>query len=87
MPAEKKHEILIDGDAWDERVFKNKHECINDWLRSKNSTGKSQRTLNAYSRTHARFFHEHFPDTHPSEVRRRPWNGTGRIRIRSQSMV
>lgn len=61
-------EVLLDSDVWEDRVFKNKHECINDWLRSKNSTGKSRRTLNAYSRTAARFFHDHFPDTHPSEV-------------------
>jgi len=67
MP-EKKHEVLLDADVWDEKVFKNKHECINDWLRSKNSTGKSRRTLNAYSRTAAKFFHEHFPDTHPADV-------------------
>ncbi|WP_096389600.1 tyrosine-type recombinase/integrase [Halopenitus persicus] len=66
--AAKKYEVLLDSDTWEERVFKNKHSCINDWLRSKDSTGKSRRTLNAYSRTAARFFHEWFPDTHPSEV-------------------
>lgn len=67
MP-QKKHEVLLDADVWDKKVFKNKHDCINDWLRSKKSTGKSRRTLNAYSRTAAKFFHEYFPDTAPSEV-------------------
>lgn len=63
-----KYDVLLEADLWEERVFKNKHECINDWLRSKDSTGKSRRTLHAYSRTAARFFHEFVPDTHPSEV-------------------
>ncbi|MCY4730458.1 tyrosine-type recombinase/integrase [Natronomonas gomsonensis] len=68
MPREKKHEVLLDADVWDHKVFKNKHDCINQWLRRKDSTGASRRTLNSYSRTAAKFFHEHFPDTHPSDV-------------------
>jgi len=68
MAPEKKHEVLMDADTWDKKVFKNEYECINDWLRSKDSTGASRRTLNSYSRTACKFFHEHFPDTHPSEV-------------------
>lgn len=68
MMASSELEVLLDGDVWEDKVFRNKHECINDWLRSKDSTGNSRRTLNAYSRTAARFFHDHFPDTHPSEV-------------------
>lgn len=67
MPG-RKDELLIDGEAWDEYVFKNKHDCINEWLTSKHSTGNSKRTLNAYSRIANRFFHDHFPDTHPSDV-------------------
>lgn len=66
--ASRKYDILLDADEWENRVFQNKHDCINDWLRSKDSTGKKRRTLNAYSRVAARFFHEWFPDTHPSEV-------------------
>lgn len=68
MPEKKYHDILLDGDTWDTRVFQNKHEAINDWLRSKDATGKSRRTLNAYSRTANRFFHDQFPDTAPHEV-------------------
>lgn len=65
--AEQKHDVLMDADEWEQKVFKNKHECINDWLRSKESTGKSRRTLNAYSRIACRFFHEFVP-THPEEA-------------------
>jgi len=61
-------EVLIDAETWDHQVFANEHECINDWLRSKASTGKSGRTLNAYSRVACRFFHEHFPDLAPADV-------------------
>jgi len=34
----------------------------------KQSTGCSHRTLNSYSRTLKKFFHEHFPELTPSEV-------------------
>ncbi|WP_207587200.1 tyrosine-type recombinase/integrase [Halomontanus rarus] len=67
--AEKKHEVLLDADLWERRVFENEHEAVNEWLRSKNSTGKKRKTLNAYSRTAAVFFHEVIPDTAPDEVR------------------
>lgn len=68
--AEKKYDILLDDEEWENRVFENKHDCINDWLRSKDSTNKStsRRTLNSYSRTAARYFHEFLPEVHPSEV-------------------
>lgn len=66
--TQQKHEVLMDADKWDNKVFRNKHDCINQWLRRKDSTGASRRTLNAYSRTAARFFHEFFPDTDPAEV-------------------
>ena len=59
---------LIDGETWDLRVYKNKHSCINDWLERKHDTGKSRRTLNAYSRVAAKFFHHQFPEKHPSEI-------------------
>jgi len=68
MAPEKKHDVLMDADVWDKKVFQNKHDSINQWLRRKDSTGASRRTLNAYSRTACKFFHEHFPDTKPSEV-------------------
>lgn len=69
--AEKKYDILLDDEEWENRVFENKHDCINDWLRSKDSTNKStsRRTLNSYSRTAARYFHEFLPEVHPSEVK------------------
>ncbi|WP_049996354.1 tyrosine-type recombinase/integrase [Halococcus sediminicola] len=69
MP-ETKYEVLLDADRWEDRVFKNKHDCINDWLRNKDSTNKSasRRTLNSYSRTSVKFFHEFSPDVHPADV-------------------
>ncbi len=69
MTEKKYDELLMDGETWDQRVFKNKHDAINEWLRSKDSTGKSRRTLNAYSRTANRFFHEQFPEVAPDDVR------------------
>jgi integrase/recombinase XerD len=53
---------------WDEQVFENKHDCINDFLNSKENTGKSLRTLNGYSRILRKFYHEHFPGLHPQET-------------------
>jgi len=69
MMPKKKYDVLLDADVWDEKVFQNKHDCINEWLQSKDSTGKSRRTLNAYSRTAAKFFHEIAPNTHPADLR------------------
>jgi integrase/recombinase XerD len=66
--AEKKYEVLMDADNWDEKVFRCEHEVINKWLRSKASVDNSRRTLNCYSRTTAKFFHEVFPDLHPEDV-------------------
>jgi integrase/recombinase XerD len=65
-----KYDVLLDHEEWEKRVFKNNHDCINNWLRSKDSTNRSgsRRTLNTYSRTSARFFHEFYPDLHPSDV-------------------
>jgi len=56
------------ADEWYEKVFWNKHDCINEFLERKQATGTSLRTLNAYSRTLKKFYHEQFPDTHPSET-------------------
>jgi integrase/recombinase XerD len=65
-----KYDVLLDADKWEHRVFENKHDCINDWLRNKDSTNKSasRRTLNSYSRTAAKFFHEFNPDIQPADV-------------------
>lgn len=65
-----KYDVLLDHEEWEKRVFKNNHDYINNWLRSKDSTnrGGSRRNLNTYSRTSARFFHEFYPDLHPSDV-------------------
>lgn len=63
-----KYDVLLDADAWERKVFENKHDCINDWLQSKHSTGKSRRTLNAYSRVACEFFHEFVPETAPADV-------------------
>jgi integrase/recombinase XerD len=61
-------EFLFTGESWEEKVYRNKHRMINDWLRSKETTGKSRRTLNAYSRTARKFFHEEFPELDPEDV-------------------
>lgn len=63
-----KYDVLLEAETWERRVFENKHDCINDWLRSKHSTGKSRRTLNAYSRVACEFFHEFVPETAPADV-------------------
>lgn len=59
---------LYTGETWEENVYRCKHEILNDWLRSKETTGKSRRTLNAYSRTANKFFHEEFPELEPRNV-------------------
>ncbi|GCF15046.1 recombinase [Haloarcula mannanilytica] len=61
-------EFLFDGEVWEKKVYRNKHTEINDWLRSKETTGKSRRTLNEYSRTAKKFFHEEFPELDPEDV-------------------
>lgn len=55
-------------DDWYEKVFENKHESINDFLQQKEAMGRSPRTLNAYSRTLQKFYHEQFPDISPAET-------------------
>lgn len=61
-------EFLFTADSWEEKVYRNNHRVINDWLRSKETTGKSRRTLNEYSRTAKKFFHEEFPKLDPVDV-------------------
>lgn len=56
------------ADDWNETVYENDHEVVNEFIRKKQSTGCSHRTLNSYSRTLKKFFHEQFPDLTPSEV-------------------
>jgi len=60
---------LLDADRWEDRVYETKHDCLNQWLKRKHATDRcGRRTLNAYSRTAARFFHHVYPGTHPSEL-------------------
>lgn len=56
------------ADDWYETVYENKHDVVNEFIRKKKSTGCSHRTLNSYSRTLKKVFHERFPDTSPSEM-------------------
>jgi integrase/recombinase XerD len=53
---------------WEKTVLDNKHDAVNQFLQSKENTGKSKRTLNAYSRILQKFYHEHFPDLTPQET-------------------
>jgi integrase/recombinase XerD len=54
------------ADDWYETVYENKHDAINDFI--KQTTGRSPRTLNSYSRVLKRYYHEHFPDLSPEET-------------------
>jgi len=56
------------GDDWYETVYRNKHSEINEFLDRKANTGRSHRTLNAYSRVLQRFYHDHFPELKPGET-------------------
>lgn len=56
------------GREWETRIQENKHEEINDFLRRKEITGRSPRTLNAYSRILRKFYHEQFPQLTPGET-------------------
>lgn len=56
------------ADEWYDTQIENKHDAINDFLRSKETTGRSPRTLNEYSRTLYRFYHEHFPELTPQDT-------------------
>ncbi|ELZ80170.1 XerC/D-like integrase [Haloferax gibbonsii ATCC 33959] len=56
------------GEQWERQIQENKHEEINDFLRRKQITGRSLRTLNAYSRILRKFYHEQFPELTPGET-------------------
>jgi len=56
------------ADDWYETVYENKHDAINDFIKQKQTTGRSPRTLNSYSRVLKRYYHEHFPDLSPEET-------------------
>jgi integrase/recombinase XerD len=46
----------------------NKHEVVQDFLQKKQSLGRSTTTLENYSQTFHRFFHDYFPQLSPEEV-------------------
>lgn len=56
------------GDEWYETTYENRHDSINQFLKSKETTGCSPRTINEYSRTLKRFYHREFPDLEPKET-------------------
>ncbi len=56
------------ADDWYETIYENKHEEINKFIRQKKTTGRSARTLNAYSRILKKFYHEQFPEISPAET-------------------
>lgn len=56
------------SDEWYTKVYENKHNCINEFVRQKRATGRSDRTLNRYSRVLQKFYHSHFPRLSPGET-------------------
>lgn len=46
----------------------NRHDAVNEFLRSKQSMGRSDRTLKKYSQVLYKLFHEYFPDKEPGEI-------------------
>ncbi|ADE02746.1 tyrosine-type recombinase/integrase [Haloferax volcanii] len=56
------------ADDWYETVYENKHESINEFIKRKQVTGRSERTLNAYSRILKKFYHEEFPELRPEDT-------------------
>jgi len=53
------------ADGWYETVYENKHEEVNEFLRYKQSVGRSHRTINAYSRILKKFYHDNSPEATP----------------------
>lgn len=51
-----------------EIIYENKHNSVDYFIERKKVLGRSPRTLNAYSRTLNRFFHDEFPDHQPGEI-------------------
>ncbi|WP_239524298.1 hypothetical protein [Halogeometricum borinquense] len=60
------------ADDWYETVYENKHESINEFIKRKQVTGRSERTLNAYSRILKKFYHEEFPELRPEDTEQYP---------------
>jgi len=56
------------GGEWETTTIDNKHDTVNEFIQRKADMGRSDRTLNSYSRTLREFFHEAFPETVPAEV-------------------
>jgi integrase/recombinase XerD len=56
------------ADDWYDTIYENKHDAINDFIKQKQTTGRSPRTLNSYSRVLKRYYHEHFPDLTPEKT-------------------
>lgn len=57
------------GDEWYSTVYENRHSEVNEFIQQKQNLGRSERTLNAYSRILREFFHDEFSDLTPGEVR------------------
>ena len=56
------------ADQWYETIYENKHDTVNEFIRRKQVTGRSERTLNAYSRILKKFYHEEFPELQPEDT-------------------
>jgi len=56
------------ADDWYETIYENKHDTVNEFMMQKQTTGRSHRTLNSYSRVLRRYYHEHFRDLTPEET-------------------
>lgn len=52
----------------DEKIYDNKHPEVTEFLQKKQAMGRRTRTLNEYSRTLQRFFHDIYPDHQPHEI-------------------
>lgn len=50
------------------KIYENKHGEINRFIKRKRATGRSEKTLNSYSRVLREFFHDQFPDLEPQDV-------------------
>lgn len=55
-------------DDYYSKIYENKHDSINRFLRQKESMGRSDRTLNEYSRILKKFYHDIFPDISPEDT-------------------
>ena len=55
-------------DTWHSKLYDNRLDVVNDFLNKKKSLGRSERTLNEYSRLLKRFFHDVFPEQSAGEI-------------------